>query len=238
MILSGKKALVTGGSARIGQALCLALADAGCDVLVHYRRSRRAAEALAARIRRQGRRAVALSADLTRPADCRRLIGAARRALGGLDILVNNAAVFYRRDLRHTGAADLRAAWELNLAAPVLLMRHFAAQTGAGRVVNLLDQRIESNRSDSLAYSLSKKALAAATAAAALELAPSCAVNAVAPGPVLLPRRRTEREPAGAIPLRRRPVPEDIAAAVLFLLTSPAVTGQVIFVDGGQHLLG
>lgn len=238
MILSGKKALVTGGAARIGQALCLALADAGCDVVVHYRRSRRAAEDLAARIRRQGHRAVALSADLTRPADCRRLIAAARRKLGGLDILVNNAAVFNRRHLRDTDAAVMRQTWAVNLAAPLLLTRYFAAQANAGCVINLLDQRIVSNRHDALAYSLSKKALADATAMAALELAPGIAVNGIAPGPVLLPRRPGEREPAGVLPLQRRPTPADLAAALLFLLGSDVITGQVIYVDGGQHLLG
>lgn len=236
--LANHQALVTGGAARIGRALCLALADAGCAVAVHYHRSRRAAEDLAEALRRRGSRAAALPADLTQPAECRRLIAAARRALGGLDILVNNAAIFHRRDLRHTGAADLQAAWELNLAAPVLLMRYFAAQTAAGRIVNLLDQRIASNRSDALAYSLSKKTLAEATAAAALELAPACAVNAIAPGPILLPRRRAAREPAGVIPLGRRPAPQDIAAALLFLLGSDVITGQVIYVDGGQHLQG
>ncbi len=236
--LTGSKALVTGGAARIGRAICLALADAGCDVAVHCHRSCRAAGDLADALRRRGCRAAALPADLAQPSACRRLIGAARRALGGLDILVNSAAVFHRRDLRHTSAGDLRAAWEVNLAAPVLLMRYFAAQTAAGRIVNLLDQRIESNRSDALAYSLSKKALADATAAAAMELAPGITVNGIAPGPVLLPRRRAAREPAGAIPLGYRPAPEDVAAALIFLLTSPAVTGQVIFVDGGQHLRG
>jgi NAD(P)-dependent dehydrogenase (short-subunit alcohol dehydrogenase family) len=238
MNLNNRIALVTGGATRVGRVLCLELAVAGCAVVVHYHRSRRAAEALVNTLQRRGGRAAALQADLTEPAECRRLIGAAKRALGRPDILINNAAVFHRRDLRHTSAADLRAAFDLNLIAPVLLMRYFAAQTDAGRIVNVLDQRIVSNRFDTFAYSLSKKSLAAATAAAALELAPKCTVNAVAPGPVLLPRRPAAREPAGSIPLKRRPTPSDVAAAVLFLLKSDAVTGQVIFTDGGMHLLG
>ena len=156
MNLNNRIALVTGGATRVGRALCLELAAAGCAVVVHYHRSRRAAEALVNTLQRRGGRAAALQADLTKPAECRRLIGAAKRALGRPDILINNAAVFHRRDLRHTSAADLRAVFDLNLIAPTLLMRYFAAQTDVGRIVNILDQRIVSNRFDTFAYSLSK----------------------------------------------------------------------------------
>jgi NAD(P)-dependent dehydrogenase (short-subunit alcohol dehydrogenase family) len=105
-------------------------------------------------------------------------------------------------------------------------------------VVNLLDQRIVAPAAGCLAYGVSKQALAAFTLGAALELAPALTVNAVAPGPVLPPPAGAAREPAGEMPLRRRPTPEQVAAAVVFLLTQTAITGQILYVDGGQHLQG
>ncbi|MCA1807990.1 MAG: SDR family NAD(P)-dependent oxidoreductase [Kiritimatiellia bacterium] len=238
MELSGKKALVTGGARRIGRAISLALAQAGCEVVVHYHRSGASAINLAAKLRRENSTALALGADLRRPEECRRLVDQAWRALGGLDILINNAAVFEKHDLQRTGARILYATMAVNLTAPVLLTRYFAKRAKKGKIVNLLDQRIGACRSDGVAYVLSKRALADFTTMAAFDLSPEITVNAIAPGPVLPPTSAAHREPAGAIPLQHRPAPEDIVRTLLFLLHSDAITGQVIFVDGGQHLLG
>ncbi len=239
MQLEGRTALVTGGARRLGAALCRALSAAGCGVVIHYRRSGREAAALASALRRAGGRAWTVRGDLRAPGAAGRLVRQAAAAAGRLDILVNNAAVFHKRSLRTAAAAAMRAEWETNLLAPLLLMREFARGRRRGRIVNLLDTRIASGRADAVPYSLAKKSLADLTRLAARELAPGITVNGVAPGPVLpADRARAAREPAGPLPLRRRPAAEDVAAAVLYLAQADAVTGQVVFVDGGQHLLG
>jgi NAD(P)-dependent dehydrogenase (short-subunit alcohol dehydrogenase family) len=160
---------------------------------------------------------------------------------GRLDILVNNAAVFHKHALTDANEARLRAEFGINLFVPVLLTRLFAQRVRAGGVINLLDRRIAANDPACLPYSLSKKALAAFTGEAALALAPGIVVNAVAPGAVLPPPRKGVEylhDRAGRAPLGRRVRPRDVAAATVALLKLDGVTGQTIFVDGGQHLLG
>ncbi len=239
MNLENKVALVTGGAVRIGRAICEALAASGCRVVIHCRRSGREAGILARRLRRAGAQAWVVRADLTAPGACERVMARACRLAGGVDILVNNAAVFHKHTLRTTTPAALRSEWAANLAAPLFLVRAFASRTRRGKIVNLLDRRIVSSRPDAVPYALSKKALAELTRLAARELAPGIAVNGVAPGAVLAAAGSgNAREKAGPRLLGRRPAPADVAEAVLFLLRADAITGQVIFVDGGRHLLG
>ena len=239
MNLARKTVLVTGGGRRLGAALCRALAARGCRVVIHYHRSAGPARRLARRLRARGAQAWTVGGDLSAPEAPARVVARARAAAGRLDILVNNAAVFRPGGaLRAATADDLQAHWAVNVRAPLLLMQAFARGTRHGRVLNLLDRRVFSNRTDA-AYALSKKALAELTRLAALELAPRIAVNGVAPGPVLrADRPDTAREPAGPIPLGRRPAVRDVVAAALFLLEAESVTGQIVCVDGGQHLLG
>jgi len=136
-------------------------------------------------------------------------------------------------------AEAIRAEWEVNLLAPLLLMQAFARRVKRGRIINLLDCRIASHQSDAVPYSLAKKSLADLTRLAALELAPGITVNGVAPGPVLTADTvGATRESAGPLPLKIRPSVQAVVKAVLFLLESDAITGQIIFVDSGQHLLG
>lgn len=232
-----KKVLITGGAQRIGKALCLALAESGCDIAIHYNSSRTEAEKLTAQVQQLGRLAVPLQADLQDASACQTLIDRASRALKGLDVLINNAAVFYQQDLKNTNPADLKRTLQVNLTAPLLLTQFFARQTKTGQIINLLDRRVMSNCFQTLAYTLSKQALKNLTEMAALELAPGITVNAIAPGAVLSPANTDAREPAGLIPLQRRPGLDDIVSTLLFLLNSKTLTGQVIFVDGGQHLL-
>lgn len=239
MDMAGKVALVTGGGARIGRALCEALAGRGCAVVIHYRRSQKEARELARRLEAAGGRARAIPGALDTQAGCERLVSRAFKAFGRLDMLVNNASSFERTEFRNIRGSELDTVFSINLKAPVLLTRAFVERARRGRVLNLLDSRIAGHAPGQMAYLLSKQGLADFTRAAALELAPDFTVNAVAPGPVLPPERgsRTAREKAGAIPLRRRPTPGDVAAAALFLLGSAAITGQIVYVDGGQNLL-
>ncbi len=235
--LRDRVALVTGGGVRIGAAVSRALDAAGARVVIHARNSRREAEALAATLRD----AVVVTADLSSEAACFGLVDDALRAAGRLDVLVNSAAVFNKGGLRTADMSRTLAEFWPNFFAPMQLMRAFAARCDEGRIVNILDRRVFGHDVSCAPYVLSKKALAELTQLAALELAPSFVVNAVAPGPVLPPPGRDEdylRERGGRVPLNRRPTPEDIAATVLFLATCSAVTGQIVCCDGGQHLLG
>lgn len=238
MELKGKVVLITGAVARLGRVLAEALAGEGCDLVIHYNRSVAGAEALVRQLRRNGRRAAAIKCDLRAPGAGENLIKRSFHVMGGLDILVNNAASFSKIGLRNCSEKQLRSELELNLMAPVFMARSFAKVAGKGKIINILDRRIAGLESGMAAYLLSKQALASFTRIAALELAPDISVNGVAPGPVLPPSGAGNREKAGKIPLARRPCPNDVADAVIFLLKTDAITGQIVFVDGGQHLLG
>lgn len=239
--LEGQVALVTGGAVRIGAAISLALARAGADVVIHCRRSRAAAERLAARIRKSGRRAFVVEGDLCGERACRQILSRTLKLAGDLHILINNAAVFNKHALEKFTERDLVAEFETNFFAPMILMREFAVRVGEGVIVNLLDRRIKGWDATCAPYVFSKKALAEATRMAALRWAPNIRVNAVAPGAVLPPPGRGRhylRDHAGPIPLRLQVQPENVADAVVYLAQARAVTGQILFVDGGQALLG
>ncbi len=241
MTIEGRTALVTGGAVRIGRTISAALARAGAAVAVHYRASRAAAAALVQELRREGRRALAVPGRLDTPADAERLFQRAVRAAGPLDILVNNAAVFDKDSWTAMTPAALQAELSVNLMAPMALMRAFAAQGRPGVVINLLDRRIAGLDPACVPYEISKKALAEATRSAAWAWAPCIRVNAVAPGVVLPPPGEGPnrvRDLAGWIPLGRTVPLEDIAEAVLYLIRAESITGQILFVDGGQHLAG
>jgi pteridine reductase len=236
-----KTVLITGAARRIGAAIAKALAEAGWGVVLHANRSAEACEFLRGELEKSGRKAWCVRGDLVQPRGPERLFEDAVKAAGGIDAVVNNAAVFGRAALLDAAPEDFEYAWQLNTLVPVrltqCLARHLLERKAQGSVVNLLDQRIAAPAVDAMPYLLSKKALEAFTASAALELAPTVRMNAVAPGAALLPEAPAGREPAGRFPLERRPTPEEIASAVRYLLECGAVTGQTIFVDGGQHLL-
>lgn len=241
MRLAGQRILVTGGAVRIGRAICSALAEAGASVVIHCRRSLSAAQELATALGQGGRRAWVLQADLADGRACEELIGRAWELAGGLEGLVNNAAVFWKDSLARVDATWAELGWKVNFWAALTLLRRFAERAERGCVVNLLDARIAGYDRGTAFYSLSKKALAEATRMAAMEFAPRVRVNAVAPGAVL-PPRGAQGEPvherAAMAALGRGGTPEEVAAAVRFLFEQEAVTGQVLFVDGGQHLRG
>ena len=237
-----KAALVTGGGRRIGRALALALAEDGFAVAVHHHRSAAAAEAVAAAIRDTGGRAAALGADLADEASAAALLGRAEAAVGTIGCLVNNASVFF--DDRVETAT--RESWDrhlsVNLRAPFVLIQEFARRLPAesgGIVVNLLDERVWNLTPYFLSYTLSKAALWTLTQSLALALAPRIRVNGIGPGPTLPSPRQDLQQFArqcSMMPLGRGTSPEEIAAALRFIIAAPALTGQMIALDGGQHL--
>lgn len=243
--LANRIVLVTGGAVRIGSTIAEALAAAGAGVVVHAHASRAAATELVAAIRERGGQAWCVFGALETPEGVTGVFRDALAAAGRLDGLVNNAAVFARQSLVQSREADFERPWRVNALAPMLLTQMLAEQVAASHpgavvpvagVVNLLDQRIAHPCTGCLPYLVSKQALAAFTSAAALELAPRITVNGVAPGAALAPVSAAAREPAGAVPLGRHCTPAQIAAAVVFLLANPSMTGQILYVDGGQHL--
>ncbi len=235
-------ALVTGAGKRLGQHMALGLAEAGFDIAVHYAGSAEAAEATAAQIRALGRRAVALRADLAVEAETAGLVAAAAAALGPLGVLVNNASTF-ERDEWHDAT---RASWDLhmepNLRAPFVLTQGFAAglpEGAEGVVVNMIDQRVWSLTPHFMSYTISKAGLWAMTQTLALALAPRIRVNAIGPGPALPSPRQSQAQfdrQAASTPLGRGTSPAEVTRALLAILALPAMTGQMIALDGGQHM--
>jgi len=233
-------ALVTGGGRRIGRAICLELARAGFDIAIHYRSSASEAEDVVGEVRALGRRAATVRADLSDEGATRRLIPEAVAAIGPLAVLVNNASVF--EDDR-VGSL-LRATWdahmETNLRAPIVLSEAFAEQAPDGSaIVNLLDQRVLKPDPRFISYALSRNGLWWATRTLAQALAPRIRVNGVGPGPTLPSTHQTAEQfeaEARAVPLARAGSPEAVASAVRWLVDAELVTGQMIAVDGGQHL--
>ena len=230
-------ALVTGGAVRLGRTLCAALVAGGYRVVIHCHRSQGAAARLARRLNGGMDQARVCCVDLSLAGAPARLVTEAQSCYGQLDVLINNAAVFDGLPLTGTPEAALRRELEINFMAPLLLVKAFAEQLKRGRIINILDTRIARPAAEPFVYALAKKALAAATRMAALELAPNIFVNAVAPGPVLPPVRGAHREPAGRLPLGRRPKPVDVAQAVMALLAMNSTTGQIVYVDAGRHLV-
>lgn len=237
-----RTALVTGAGKRIGRAIALMLGAEGWAVAVHYHRSREDAEGVVRDIVAAGGRASAIAADLAQEAEVKTLVPRAIAALGPLGCLVNNASVF-ENDL---ALSVTRPSWdrhlETNLRAPFVLMQEFARQLPAdaeGAIVNMLDERVWSITPYFVSYTVSKAALWALTQSMALALAPRIRVNGIGPGPTLPSPRQSEkqfRRQAEAMPLRRGTSPQEIAEAVRFILAAPAMTGQMIALDGGQHL--
>jgi NAD(P)-dependent dehydrogenase (short-subunit alcohol dehydrogenase family) len=245
------RALVTGGAKRIGRAIALYLAGRGYDVAVHYATSQAEADATVAAIVALGRRAVALRADLLDEGALAGLVPAAAGALGGpLTVLVNNASIFEHDNL----ATATRTSWDRhlgsNLRAPFVLTQGFAAQVpparmvdgepvAQGLIVNMIDQRVLKPTPEFMTYSLAKAGLFALTRTTAQALAPHVRVCGVGPGPTVQGTRQSDshfaRQRAATI-LGRGAGPADVCAAIGFFLDSPAVTGQMIAVDGGQHL--
>ena len=242
MILEAQRILITGGGVRVGRALSLKCAAAGAEVLIHYRSSSDAAEETAEMIRTRGGRADTVCGDVATEAGSLDVLRQATKG-GSLNGLINNAAVFNRTPLAESNRDTFMAEFGPNLFGPLELLRGFAAQTKEGNVINLLDRRISAHDAGAVPYHLSKVALAEATRLAAIEYAPGIRVNGIAPGPILPPPGREGEKDylkthGGKTLLDHACCPEDIADTALFLFQAPAVTGQVIFIDAGQHLLG
>jgi len=246
------RALVTGAAVRLGRSIALELGEMGFDVAVHYGGSEAEAKEVVATLQGMGRTAVAVQADLSQEAEVAGLIPRAVEGLGGpLTCLVNNASVFERDSFRDATRESWDRHFETNLRAPFRLMQDFAAQCpdpipdasgeplAQGVVINLIDQRVRKLTPDFTSYTLTRAALWTLTQTAARGLAPAIRVNAIGPGPTMRNSDQTQDQfdaQRAATVLERGSSPEEVAHAVHYLVRARAVTGQLICVDGGQHL--
>jgi len=241
MNLQGKTALVTGGAVRVGRAMTLALARCGANVVVHYNSSAGPAEATVAEARALGVQALPVAANLADPEAVTGLVQAVEATFGGVDILVNSASPFVRKGLQETTLADWHFVLGALLDGPFLLSQVFApgmTARGAGVIINILDQAAFGPFPAYLAHSVGKHGLLGLTRNLAVALAPSVRVNAIVPGPVLPPPDYTPEQNARIAEktlLQRWGSPDDVVKALLYFVDADYVTGDVLFVDGGER---
>ncbi len=237
-----KTALITGAGRRIGRALAESLGAAGWSIAIHYNSSQSDAEAGAAAITANGGKAVALDADLSDPAALPSLVSRASEALGPIGCLINNASIFEYDDMATATADSWDAHMNINLRAPFLLSQAFAKQLPddtRGAILNIVDERVWHLTPHFTSYTVSKAGLWALTQTMAMALAPRIRVNAIGPGPTLPSTRQSQAQfdaQCESMPLQRGTNPAEICAAAKFILSAPAMTGQMLALDGGQHL--
>jgi pteridine reductase len=235
-------ALITGAAARIGRSLAEELSSQGYHIALHYHTSRKAAQELAQFIRSRGGTCELFRCNLADPSAVAHLLKDVKRRFPHLNVLINNASVYNPSSLKKLNLAAAEKDYCINFLAPLVLTSEFAKHCRTGNIINIVDAQIVKNKTSSLSYLLMKKCLAELTKLAAVELAPNIRVNAIAPGVILPPKGRGEDYLksliARGVPLQKKGAPVDIAQAVRYLLTNDYLTGQILFVDGGLHLLG
>ena len=242
MNISGKIALVTGGAKRVGKAIVQALAARGCHLVVHYHRSQAQAQETVRALRAAGHRALAVQADITKEDQVEAMIGAATAHFGRIDILVNNAALFYRTPVETLTVEDWERVMDVNLTGTFLCAHKIGLRMrewGWGHIINIADVAGERPWADYIPYSVSKACVLTFTQGLAMELAPQVMVNAVIPGPVLFqedtPDTVRQREIDKTL-VKRAGSPQDVAQVVVFVAESDYSTGASFHVDGGRSL--
>ena len=243
MQISESIALVTGSARRIGRATVLALAERGARIAIHYRASEEDANETLAAVRQMGADAETFQAELTRQEDRLRLVRDVGSRFGGVDILVNNASVFAPATLEETTPTIWDQQMEANAKAPYFVAQGVAPmmlRSGRGKIINLADPAGELIWPAYFPYSVSKASLLGVTRGLAKSLAPTVQVNAVAPGPVCFPEYYTGDQKRFAVEqtlLKREGSPDDVVRAIVFLIENDYITGEVIHVDGGRHVM-
>ncbi len=236
-----KTALITGSAKRVGREIALHLAANGWNLAIHYNSSGKAATKLLEELQEThpGAQFALFQSNLQNPFAVETLIPEVVKVFGQLDLLINNASVFEPANIRETHFDQLDREMMINYRAPFLLIRDFARRVGKGVIVNLVDTRITSSKSDYAAYSLSKKALWELTKMAALEFAPEIRVNAIAPGVTLPPENKDESYLwllARKTPMKKPSGVEPILKSLDYILENNHLTGQLLFCDGGENL--
>ena len=241
MNITGKTVLITGGAIRVGRAMALGLARAGANVIINYHRSATQAEATLEDLRALGIQALAVQADLGNPDAVVHLTRSIEENFGGIDVLVNSASPYIRARLHETTWEQWHFVLGALLDGPLLLCQAFAPgmqQRGAGLIVNILDHSAFGPAPQHLAHSVGKHGLLGLTRNLAVELAPEVRVNAIVPGPVLPTEDSTPKQNARTAQrtlLQRWGTPDDVVKTLLYLVDADYVTGEILFVDGGEQ---
>jgi len=231
-------ALITGAAARIGKAYALKLADMGYNIFLHYNSSEEKARETQQLVNQRGQKCYLKQADFRDDEAVKSLIPACNKQ-GSLEILINNASYFVESSMETTGDELYDMMHQINFKVPYILTKQFAKQCGKGHIINLLDTKIAKNYTRQFDYLLTKKALQSFTTIAATQLGPNIRVNGIAPGLILAPEGKTDQyleEKAQGIPLQRTGSLEQLEKALEFLVQNEFLTGQIIYVDGGEHL--
>ncbi len=240
--MTTKTVLITGAAKRIGKAIALSLATDGWDVAIHYNNSTKEAEETAEQIRKLGRKAITIQADLTDEAQVKTIFPAARKELGNISCLINNASIFKNNNIHNLQVATMTENMATHLYAPLILAQEFSSQIkGEGNIINMLDYCVLNLPDKFLSYAISKSALWTATQMIARQLAPAIRVNGIGPGHSLMNEKETPEhfeQSYKLSPLGKQTHIDEICNAVKFILSSPTMTGQIIALDSGKHLLG
>jgi len=232
--------LVTGAAKRIGKAICLSLSSLGFNIALHYNHSSREAKKLSEAIWNKGGRCELFFCDLSNGKQTHQLISSVQKIFSDLNVLINNASIFEPSTIKNSTMSLLRRHFAVNFDAPFILTSQFSKKCGKGHIINILDTHIVHSATQHSTYLLSKKALQALTQLSAVEFAPHIRVNAVAPGLILPPDQKNPdylERLAQKIPAQKKGNVDQVAQTIVFLLNSPYITGQTIFVDGGEHLV-
>lgn len=242
MELQGKTAFISGGAKRIGRECLLALARKGCRIVLHYNRSSQEAAELASFVRAEYQSEVFLvQAELSSEENCRACFKVAQEQAGKIDLLINSASIYPAGEAEKVNEAELLENMQLNAWAPFYLMQEMASQKREGAIINFLDTRVLAQDRRHFAYHLSKRSLWSMTKNLALKWAPLLRINAIAPGLVLPPPGKGRdylEERRSTNPLNAIGTLQQVRQCLLFLLECDFLTGQVIYLDGGRHLIG
>ena len=240
--MKNKNLLITGAATRVGKAIALHFAERGWNIALHYFRSSSKAKKLKKIIEQNLVKVVLIKADLKNPKQIEKVMSIARKKLGTIDCLVNNAALFEKDDITNFTTKSWNDHLNINLLAPTILTKQFAKQASkktVSNIINIIDQRIFNLTPFFMSYTISKSGLQTLTKTMAMRLGPNIKVNAIAPGPTIKSKRQTDRHFRNQVKstlLKKSVKAEDICDAVEFLISNNSITGQIIAVDSGQNL--
>jgi len=237
-----KNLLITGAATRVGKAIALHFAEKGWNIALHYFRSSSKAKELKKIIEQNRVKVALIKADLKNPKQVEKIIPLAKKKLGAIDCLINNAALFEKDDISNFTAKSWNDHFNINLLAPTILTKQFAKQASkktVSNIINIIDQRIFNLTPFFMSYTISKSGLQTLTKTMAMRLAPNIKVNAIAPGPTIKSKRQTDRHFGNQVKstlLKKSVRLEDICDTVEFLINNNSITGQIVAVDSGQNL--
>ena len=240
--MKNKNLLITGAATRVGKAIALHFAEKGWNIALHYFRSSSKAKELKKKMEQNGVKTTLIRADLRNPKQVKKIIPLAKRKLGTIDCLINNAALFEKDDIINFTTKSWNDHLNINLFAPIILTRQFAKQVSKKNlynIINIIDQRILNLTPFFMSYTISKSGLKTLTKTMAMRLGPNIKVNAIAPGPTIKSKRQTDRHfrnQVNSTLLKKSVRLEDICDTVEFLINNNSITGQIITVDSGQNL--